>query len=368
MRTRNGGNAMFDRAVLVGFLATIPILFLGISRETGLEYALIPSLIMLSGIVAVLLNVPKARWTQTLLTPKIVAVALGVASVSFFLYASILIFLLNPPSAPAPWWQPVLGVAKFGAAPCMLWLGSVWILGRLGLDRPKVVAEEKAHPKWHAATKADTPVVRIAMTFAAYAVLMTIVKVGAIIDPIKPPTGMSSRLEDIRPITQDALKLGVSSGGDSPIVVAVFSDFTCPACASTTPTLAARAARTRGKVQLVFFPTFSRQREHSLLGVMAFLAAEKQGKPWEAFDYLFQGSDPIPIKVASLPRRLGLDSGRFTHDIESVEVKREAEIIRALAINSGVTGLPTSALIQPNKPQVFLPHEALMAELDRIAP
>jgi len=129
----------------------------------------------------------------------------------------------------------------------------------------------------------------------------------------------------------------------SPIVLVEYGDYECPYCGRAYP-LIKRLLHEKGDEFNFVFRNFPLREIHPYAYVSAITAeaAGKQGKFWEMHDLIFENQEKLnPDFLLSLSRILHLDSGQFTKDSASEDVKDKIETDFEGGIRSGVNGTPS---------------------------
>ncbi len=151
--------------------------------------------------------------------------------------------------------------------------------------------------------------------------------------------------EEPEPIVQKISIEGrpIKGNPSAPVVVVMFSDFQCPACAATHPILMKILQEYGDKVCLVVrnFPLISIHKD-AFLAAQAAEAAAKQGKFYEYIELLYQNQQSLgPESLKSYARDLGLDLKKFHFDMNDRQtvkvVKKDIEDGK----NYGVSSTPT---------------------------
>jgi len=211
------------------------------------------------------------------------------------------------------------------------WIVSATLLAVLvlGACKPKPTAEPTP-----TAAPTMTPAPVVATTTAPTVVAGTPVNEAGYCEanplPDLPATGLPITLSD------DDWSTGASAA-DAELTIVEYSDFQCPACASTTTYIDAIVKTTPG-IRLIYrhLPLES-LHDKAFLAAEAAEAAGAQGKFWEMHALLFdhaiegyiamQNSQPTtewiamsleeaPAEFAKFAQELGLDVARFTSDLE----------------------------------------------------
>lgn len=152
--------------------------------------------------------------------------------------------------------------------------------------------------------------------------------------------------------------------GTGTVDLVEYGDFQCPYCRDAVPSLNRVLARLDGRVRLVFrhFPVTSKH-PNAQRAAQAAEAAAQQGLFWEMHDVLFAAPrDALEdADLIGYARDIGLDAGRFEHDLEAA-ADRVAED-RASGEASGVTGTP-AFFVAGERHRGFYDVEALVDALE----
>lgn len=126
---------------------------------------------------------------------------------------------------------------------------------------------------------------------------------------------------------------------DAPITIVEFFDYRCPACHTAYDWVRELTSR-RSDIRLVLkeLPVLGPE---SMEAARASLAAMPQGRYWQFHRALitYQG-DLNPEAIDRLARRVGIDVARMRRDMESRDITRQLEQIRAQAIEYQFDGTP----------------------------
>jgi protein-disulfide isomerase len=134
-----------------------------------------------------------------------------------------------------------------------------------------------------------------------------------------------------------------SKGPDNaPITIVEWADFECAFCQKASPVLEEQRERLKDQVRLVFkhFP-ITKHVNATALAKFA-IAAEKQGKFWEAHALLFTGAggNLDDSTQAMLCQKLGLDPVKVKEDMASKETEERLARERKQADELGLKGTP----------------------------
>ena len=155
----------------------------------------------------------------------------------------------------------------------------------------------------------------------------------------------------------------------APITLVEYSDFQCPACASTYPLLKQVVKNYPDDVRVVYrhFPLRQIHPQAQLAGQAA-EAAAIQGKFWEMHDVLFNTQDQWANNpnaeqfFIDLAGSLGLDTEQFSADMNSKEARDAVNKDYASGAAANIPGTPSiflnGRLIQ--NPRTYAEYETLI--------
>jgi len=135
---------------------------------------------------------------------------------------------------------------------------------------------------------------------------------------------------------------------DAPATLEEFADFQCPSCGVYYAELKKIEDEFGTRLRVVFreYPLAPRH-EHALMAAQAAEAAGFQGRFWDMHDKLYENQnawsdakDVLPIFV-DYAKQIGLDTDRFTRDLNSDAVAARIFQDGKRAHALGVTGTPT---------------------------
>jgi protein-disulfide isomerase len=186
------------------------------------------------------------------------------------------------------------------------------------------------------------------------------------------------------PVSQNAPVAGRFAGlpatgyvlgrADAPVTIDLYEDFQCPACerwgASVFPTLA-RNEIANGQAKIVFhnFPFIGPE---SLLAARAAEAASRQGQFWDLWSALYANQGPenagtiTPARLTDVAAALGMDTAKFTSDMNSSGAGMAVDASIADAHRVGVDSTPT--LVVGGKKLVGASYPELAAAIANAAP
>ena len=138
---------------------------------------------------------------------------------------------------------------------------------------------------------------------------------------------------------------------DSVVTLEEFGDYQCPPCGALHPILKKLKQEYGPRLNFVFrnLPLTSIHK-NSLIAAQAAEAARVQDHFWQMHDLLYENQDlwkddinprTIFIKFAS---DLGLDTAKFTHDLDDQQVTLRIQVDQQAAAEMGINGTPTVLL------------------------
>ena len=161
---------------------------------------------------------------------------------------------------------------------------------------------------------------------------------------------------------------------DAPVTLVEFSDFQCPYCRSSAPTLKQVAEKFGDKVQIVY-----RQYPISSIHPFAFKAAEaslcahEQGKFWEFHDLLFAEQQKLAVSdLKEKARRLGMDTKKFNGCLDSGRYVEQVQNDEAEARRVAANGTPSMYIngvyVEGGSVPFSTLEELIQKELERVKP
>jgi protein-disulfide isomerase len=129
---------------------------------------------------------------------------------------------------------------------------------------------------------------------------------------------------------------------DAPVTLVEFSDFQCPFCKSSVPTLKQVAQKYGDKVQIVY-KQFPIQSIHPFApkAAEASLCAAEQSKFWEFHDELFADQKKLSVSdLKQTARKIGLDGKKFDSCLDSGRYVEQVQNDQKEGKRAGVNGTP----------------------------
>jgi diadenylate cyclase len=130
---------------------------------------------------------------------------------------------------------------------------------------------------------------------------------------------------------------------DAPVTLLKYGDYECPYCGEAHPLLKELQERVGEQVRFVFrhFPLDS-AHPRARHAAQAAEAAASQGRFWEMHDLLYENQDELDDDdLTRYAAELGLDMGRFEHDLTNDNHAWRIEEDRLGGDRAGVRGTPT---------------------------
>ncbi len=133
-------------------------------------------------------------------------------------------------------------------------------------------------------------------------------------------------------------------GSNNPKVTIVeFSDFECPFCRQSFPTIRSLVSEFGDTVQYIYrdFPLES-IHPNARAAAVAGYCAQKQDKFWQMHDKLFQNQDNLSeLDILNYANQVGLNISQFSTCIKSDEAQNEVSQDLVDGANAGALGTPT---------------------------
>lgn len=156
------------------------------------------------------------------------------------------------------------------------------------------------------------------------------------------------------------------------VTIEEFGDYQCPPCGGLHPILKTLKAEYGNRIKLIFyhFP-LTQIHKHALEASYAAAAAGLQGKFWEMHNLLYENQSvwnevgdfrPVAINFA---RQIGLDTARFTKDMDGLKVMALVSADEQRANALGVNSTPTVFIDGRIIPNENLTLEKLRKEIDQ---
>jgi protein-disulfide isomerase len=131
---------------------------------------------------------------------------------------------------------------------------------------------------------------------------------------------------------------------DAKVTLQVFSDFECPFCVRSAPTLAEVEARFHGRVRLVWrnypLPSHDRARPAARAALEAFAQGGSE-QFWKLHDFLFSAqADLSDAGLQQAAQKLGLDPSGITRAVQSTQYDAQISADMAAGDAAGIEGTP----------------------------
>jgi NhaA family Na+:H+ antiporter len=129
---------------------------------------------------------------------------------------------------------------------------------------------------------------------------------------------------------------------DAPVTLVEYGDFECPFCARSYPAVPAIRRQLRDRLRFVFRHFPRPEHPHARHAAEAAEAAAAQGRFWQMHDILFEHQGALEDRdFVGYAAAIGLDVGRFEHDLTThVYLERVHDDLES-ALRSGAHGTPT---------------------------
>jgi protein-disulfide isomerase len=115
--------------------------------------------------------------------------------------------------------------------------------------------------------------------------------------------------------------------GDAPVTLEMFSDFQCPQCARSDPTVKKLKSEFGDKLCVVFRHFPMEKHQNAVLAACAAEAAARQNRFWEMADALYRTqwmweNAPAPrVVLTDRAKELGLNVPQFVEDLDASELR-----------------------------------------------
>ena len=129
---------------------------------------------------------------------------------------------------------------------------------------------------------------------------------------------------------------------DAPLTLVEYGDFECPFCARSYPAVKAIRRELGDRLRFVFRHFPRPEHPHARHAAEASEAAAAQGRFWQMHDMLFEHQAALANQdLVGYAATIGLDVGRFEHDLTSHVFVERVHADLESAARSGAHGTPT---------------------------
>ena len=226
--------------------------------------------------------------------------------------------------------QPDSSSSGSGGSQALVWLGAAVILGGSMVAAGAIVAQSIQG----AAQQLD----------AMRVVMMDIgetTKTAAAAAPAAPAAAPSRGGLDPNKRYEIAVGEHVKGPADAKVTIVEWSDFQCPFCARSRPTIAQIEKEYGDQVRVSFRHLPLAFHPKAPAAHAAAAAAGEQGKFWEMHDKIFDNQQQMsPQKYEQWAGEMGMDVDQFKLDVASAKVKATIDKDKKDAAALGVTGTP----------------------------
>ena len=149
-----------------------------------------------------------------------------------------------------------------------------------------------------------------------------------------------------RAVLEDAVRIPIAGAPvkgpeNAPVTLVEFSDFECPYCSKAVHQVDALLKAFPNDIRLVYKQFPLSMHPHAKLAAEASLAANEQGKFWEMHDKLFANFRQLSReRILEIAREIGLDTTRFTADLNSGKYNSTVDRDLKDGEEAGVYGTP----------------------------
>jgi protein-disulfide isomerase len=163
------------------------------------------------------------------------------------------------------------------------------------------------------------------------------------LDDLKQKHGVKVSLvaPELPRIAVDA-KGPVKGAATAAVTIVEFSDFQCPFCSRTLPTVEKVLKEYDGKVKVVFRNFPLEFHDKAAKAAEAGACANDQGKFWEMHDKMFGNQQKLAVEdlKAAAHGIAGIDAGKFDKCLDSGEKKQLVDADQKAGQDAGVQGTP----------------------------
>ncbi|MBN1827147.1 MAG: DsbA family protein [Candidatus Eisenbacteria bacterium] len=132
-----------------------------------------------------------------------------------------------------------------------------------------------------------------------------------------------------------------SGDADAPVQVVIYADFGCPYCKVATAAFREWTAEEPDKIAFYFKNFPLKTNEQAVPAALALLAAERQGRFWEALDYLYAKDDALgEATYAACAVETKMDAARFAADRKDKALVERLRNEKTEALHFGVRTTP----------------------------
>jgi protein-disulfide isomerase len=226
--------------------------------------------------------------------------------------------------------RPDSSSSPSSGTPAVVWLGAAAILGASIVAAGALVAQSIGD----AGQQLD----------AIRVVLMDLEKTTrTAAAPAPAPAPAPTARRGLDPNKRYSVQVGqyVKGPDDAKVTIVEWSDFQCPFCRRSRPTLEQIEKEYGDQVRIAFRHLPLSFHSKAPAAHAAAAAAGLQGKFWEMHDKIFENQQQMsPQKYEQWAGELGLDVDQFKRDVASEQVKQAIETDKKAAEALGVTGTP----------------------------
>jgi protein-disulfide isomerase len=151
-----------------------------------------------------------------------------------------------------------------------------------------------------------------------------------------------ARFDENRKIPIDTSGSPSKGPETAPITIVEWADFECAFCQKAAPVLEEQSERLKDQLRIVFKHFPISKHPHAVALAKFAIAAENQGKFWDAYTLLFAGAggNMDDAAVTVLSERLKLDVAKVIADMNSPATEERLARERKQADNAGLKGTP----------------------------
>lgn len=156
---------------------------------------------------------------------------------------------------------------------------------------------------------------------------------------------------------------------DAPVTLEMFSDFQCPQCARSDPTVKKLKSEFGDKLRIVFRHFPMEKHQNAILAAWAAEAAARQNRFWEMADALYRtqwmwGNAPAPrVALIDRAKELGLNVPQFEEDLDANDVRERVAADQTRGQALGVKSTPWVFVNGYSVPNAELNEKGLRAAI-----
>jgi protein-disulfide isomerase len=151
-----------------------------------------------------------------------------------------------------------------------------------------------------------------------------------------------ARFDESRKLKVDIAGSPSKGPDNAPITIVEWADFECAFCQKAAPVLEEQSVRLKDNLRVVFKHFPIAKHPHAVTLAKFAIAAQNQGKFWDAHALLFAGAggNLDDASITALAERLGMDGAKVLADMTSPATEEQLTRERTQADQLGLKGTP----------------------------